>query len=249
MVIEKPSFEEWVKYRYRDNEFDAYFSKPHYEDVGLMKNLDKLKRKSKYYTFVIYPENVGNMKFKEFLEHSGQLDFAYIYHEKPDSEIQDFALAPVSDLDKGFLTNTLIKPHYHVLVKYGYSHEWASVVKSLFPWGITYCEPVSSVDDLLIYFTHRDSKSILLNKETYVFDDIVYTGEFIDRVARLRSREVTKNIINPRNDLLEFAYVCESYYEFYKYAMSDALLDKEFRTHQLIFENILSRRRLAGEVH
>lgn len=245
MLINKPTFESWFKANTGDNSFVEFLAyKGEYENIGLMKDLSKLKKKSKYYTFVVYPDNIANMKFKEYLELSGHYDFAYILHETPDTALP--APCPLTDteLDRGYIENTLSKPHYHVLVKFGYSMEWATVVKKLYPWGITYCEPVASIDDMLIYFTHCDSTSIVKGKEKYKFDDIVYTGEFIDRIARLQNRQNCKNIINPRNDLLEYAYVCESYYEFYKYAMSDAFLDKEFRTHQLTFENILRRRKL-----
>lgn len=243
MIFNKATWDDWIKTRYSDSSFDSILSKKvEMEDIGLIKSLAKLKKKSKYYTFLIYPDNKTNMKFKEFLELSGQYDFAYIYHESPDNDINGFPLATTDSYDFGFLESSLTKPHYHVIVEYGYSKEWASVVKDLYRWGITYCEPVKSPDDLLIYFTHRDMKSLTLNKERYNFDDIVYTGNFIDRVARLIKRQDNKNLITPSMDLLDFAYACESKYEFYAYAMSQPMLRGELKSMQLIFKSILDER-------
>lgn len=180
-----------------------------------------LQKKSKYFTFLVYPDNDAQMYFYNYLMYSGHYDFCSIQHDKDDEVSQT---------------------HIHVLLKYSYSKPLSSVIRELSNFGINYCEIVTSVEDLLIYFTHRDVKSRHSGKRLYSFDDMLYSGEFRDKISSLKWREENKNVITPRLDLLEYATICESYMDFYRYALSDSDLDKALRTHQYMFENILKRR-------
>lgn len=181
----------------------------------------KYDKKSKYFTFLVYPDNPIQMYYYSYLLYSGHQDFCSIQHDADDEVSQT---------------------HIHVMIKYSYSKPHCSVIRELGHYNIFYSMIVTSVDDLLIYFCHRDLKSIQAGKKLYSFDDITYTGDFIDTISRLKWREEKKNVITPRLDLLEYATIAESYMDFYRYALSDADLDKAFRTHQFMFENILKRR-------
>lgn len=218
MPLVKGSSELWDKKRQL-----FVYSPPSSEKSGMAVDSfnAKYKKKSKYFTFLVYPDNASQMYFYNYLIYSGHYDFCSIQHDADDDVSQT---------------------HIHVMLKYFYSKPHASVIRELSNFGIYYSEIVTSVDDLLIYFCHRDVNSIKAGKRLYSFDDMYFSGEFQDKISSLKWREENKNVITPRLDLLEYATICESYMDFYRYALSDADLDKAFRTHQFMFENILKRR-------
>lgn len=193
--------------------------------------------KHKYYTFLLYPDNKNHMWLLEYLKNNRFQGFIAIKH-KGDKKDNDLLLSSGFDVDG----KSTIKDHYHCMISYHYSKPYHSAISQLEHYGIFYCQPVTSVNDLIIYFLHQTPDCVALGKEQYTFDDLLYSGSFVQTVDKLRILQESCNRINAGSILLEYSQVCSSPLEFYSFALSQPLLDDYLRKHQLIFEKILQRR-------
>lgn len=193
--------------------------------------------KHKYYTFLLYPDNKNHMWLLEYLKNNRFQGFIAIKHSA-DKKQDDFLDAELGD----YAGKSTCKPHYHCMIAYHYSKPFCSAISDLETYGIFYCQPVGSVNDLIMYFLHLTPKAVALGKEQYTFDDLLYSGEFIQIVDKLRICTNDTARASPAKLLLDYSQCCDSELDFYQYALSNPLLDDYLRKHQLIFEKILQRR-------
>lgn len=221
---------DWSRQHRSEIVFDSYhWGNPN--NTGQLKDAfdnPKYKQKSILYTFILYPDNQLHMWLLKYLECSGRYDFMYILHSPDDDCIAYDDVAYVQN-------ESSYKQHYHVCIRFDYSKYWHVVVRDLYKWGLRYCEPVSDIISLTYYFVHHTSDAILNNKPFYHWEEMTYTGWFIDIVSKCKLREDTKNIASPLLLLLEYLDVCENRRDFYKFACSNPDLDKAFKTHQMMF--------------
>lgn len=173
----------------------------------------KYQKKSKYFTFLLYPENVGHMHLLYNLVHVSADSVAFILH-KPDDETRPEGAVYSEDddhivNDDNNRRQDKYKQHIHVLVKYSYSKMWCGPITELFRYGVFYCEPVTDPQSLLMYFLHRTLNARLKNKPVYEFDELYRNNEFVAMVKLLEYRANTYVSGSNCNAMSEIIYLIQ----------------------------------------
>lgn len=150
-------------------------------------NSPVMKRKCKYYTMVLYPDNLHHLELLYVYSVICKYPVAFIVH-KPDNAISDDNITTFNN-DLGGENLQAKKKHIHLMVKFDDSRTLASVLREILRYGVNYCSPVSSPKALLRYFVHLTPEAIDDHKERYSYDDIYRTYYFDDIVRSLQRRQ------------------------------------------------------------
>lgn len=188
-------------------------------------NLDKVSVKSKVFGFILYPDNDLHMSFLNGLMSWAADDVAYIKHS-PDVSVDENGEIVEED--------TEYKAHFHVMVRYGYSKSFTTVIRSLKPFGITYAKPINAVDAMLKYFVHCTYEARASDKPLYSFDDIFCKGNYFKyRIGYLRYIQ-SNGEYNPMSIIAPLLESCNSMIELYAAIAQNALLDDWVGKHQYL---------------
>lgn len=155
--------------------------------TDIQSNNPIMKRKCKYYTMVLYPDNLHHLELLYVYSVICKYPVAFIVH-CPDNGCIDDSITSFNN-ELGGQNEQQKKKHIHLMVKFDDSRSLVSVLREVLRYGVNYCSPVSSPKALLRYFIHQTPEAIDEHKELYTYDDIYRTYYFDDIVRSLQRRD------------------------------------------------------------
>lgn len=202
--------------------------------------------KSRYFAFVLYPDNELHVKYLYYLTHESMYDFVYILHKPHQTSDDDIRSPSDGVLDENVIRpDTKGKEHIHLVVDFGCARSYRSLMTIAHLYGVNHFEPLNNLDSMLIYLTHEDEKSRFEGKEVYPVSDVAHCNGWLwqhlqDIHTAIYNKTHVQERVNPVSKLYDIIRLNNRNLSNILLAVADdPELDKWVCKHQLLVREIL----------
>lgn len=178
------------------------------KDKGINQNLQyfrtygnkEFNQKSKYFAFILYPDNMLHMRLLYHLVHNTPYSIAYIQHSPDDIRAPDSILNDIVTEEE-----YKFKTHIHVMIKYTYSKMYCGPIREFFKYGVFHLELIQDPYGYLTYMLHRTLSAIIAEKPIYDMSLMFRNNEFVSMCNVLNYRINSfsdHSTINPMGEII-----------------------------------------------